>query len=53
VRVVLLLDPSKPLVIVAVGRFDAIAPLVIHEKVDVRAACRCRMQVGPIVSRPT
>src|SRR5215471_1343020 len=51
VRVVAALDLGEPVVVAAVGGFDALLALAHHE-VDVAAACRGRVQRLPVVPRP-
>src|SRR5215470_18970374 len=51
VRVVAALDLGEPVVVAAVGGFDALLALAHHE-VDVAAACRGRVQLLPVVAGP-
>src|SRR5262249_44632880 len=45
------LDLAEPVVVAAVGGFDALLALAHHE-VDVAAACRGRVQLLPVVAGP-
>src|SRR5262249_53762248 len=51
VRVVAALDLGEPVVVAAVGGFDALLALG-NQEVDVAAACRGRVQLLPVVAGP-
>src|SRR6266851_5268652 len=50
--IVLALDGHQALVVVSIGGFDALLTLLFHHEIHIRAACRVRMHILPVLPGP-
>src|SRR6266851_673725 len=50
--IVLALDGHQALVVVSIGGFDALLTLLFHHEIHIRAACRIRVYILPVLPGP-